>query len=87
MTFQYIRMSDGCGVVCDGDGILRQLTRCSVHLDGQHALDVGDYINRFGLQGATLDAVLSMIFEMGLREMKRQTDLDRYMDEDEKVSE
>jgi len=87
MTFQYIRMKEGCGVVCDGDGILRQLTRCSVHLDEQHALDVGDYINRFGLQGATIDSVLSLIFEMGLREMKSQTDLDRFLDEQDKVSE
>lgn len=85
MTFQYIRMKEGCGVVCDGDGILRQLTRCSIHLDEQHAADVRDYVDRFGLQRATLDAVLSLIFEMGLREMKKQTDLDRYMDEHDKV--
>ena len=81
MTFQYIRMKEGCGAVCDGDGILRQLTRCSVHLDESHARDVKDYVDRFGLQGATLDAVLSLIFEMGLREMKSQTDLDKYLDE------
>lgn len=87
MTFQYIRMKEGCGVVCDDDGILRQLTRCSVHLDEQHARDVKDYVDRFGLRPATVDDVLSMIFEMGLREMKRQTDLDRFMCEHEKVSE
>lgn len=81
MTFQYIRMKEGCGAVCDGDGILRQLTSCSVHLDEQHAVDVKDYVDRFGLRDMTLDAILSLIFGMGLREMKAQTDLDRYLDE------
>ncbi len=85
MTFLYIRMKEGCGIVCDGDGILRQLTRCAVHLDEQHARDVKDYVDRFGLQSATLDAVLSLIFEMGLREMKAQTDLDRFLDDQDKV--
>lgn len=87
MTFQYIRMKEGCGVVYDDVGIIRQLTSCSVHLDEQHAADVYEYVKRFGLKAATVDAVLSMIFEMGLREMKSQTDLDRFMCEHEKVSE
>lgn len=81
MTFQYIRMKSDCGVVCDGDGILRRLTSCAVHLDAQHAQDVKDYVYRFGLRGSTVDWVLSLIFEMGLREMKKQTDLDKYLDE------
>lgn len=85
MTFQYIRMKDGCGVVRDDDGIPRQLTRCSVHLDDQHAHDVDEYIRRFDLMPFTIDSILSLIFEMGLREMKRQTDLDKYMDDQDKV--
>lgn len=85
MTFQYIRMKEGCGVVYDDAGNVRQLTRCSVHLDDQHTKDVCEYIERFGLRSATIDWVLSVIFEMGLREMKRQTDLDRYLDDQDKV--
>lgn len=87
MTFQYIRMSDLSGVVIDDDNRIRQITRCAVGIDESHVKDVYDYIERFGLQAATFDAVLSMIFEMGLREMKRQTDLDRFMCEHEKVGE
>lgn len=87
MTFQYIRMREGCGVVYDDAGNVRQLTTCAVHLDEQHAAEVYEYVKRFSLRTATIDWVLSMIFEMGLREMKRQTDLDRFMCEHEKVSE
>lgn len=78
-------MTNQCGVVKDENDYIRQLTRCAVNIDGGHVKDVYDYIDRFGLQDATFDDVLSLIFEMGLREMKRQTDLDRYMDEHEKV--
>ena len=81
MTFQYIRMSDLSGVVIDDENRIRQITRCAVGVDEEHVKDVYDYIERFGLQAATFDAVLSMIFEMGLREMKSQTDLDKYLDE------
>lgn len=81
MTFQNIRWSKDGVVVHDDEGHIRQLTRCTVHLNEQDAIDVGDYVNRFGLQGATIDAILSMIFRMGLREMKAQTDLDKYLDE------
>ena len=87
MTFQYIRMREGCGVVYDDAGNVRQLTTCAVHLDEQHAAEVYEYVKRFSLKTATIDWVLSLIFEMGLREMKRQTDLDRFMCEHEKVSE
>ena len=38
---------------------------------------VAETIKRFDLKSATIDAVLSLIFRMGLREMKAQTDLDR----------
>ena len=85
MTFQYIRMCSDCGVVYDDDGNIRQLSRCAVHLDDQHAADVYEYVKRFDLKTATADWVLSLIFEMGLREMKRQTDLDRYLDEQDEV--
>ena len=81
MTFQYIRMREGCGVVYDDAGNVRQLTTCAVHLDEQHAADVYEYVKRFNLRTATIDWVLSLIFEMGLREMKAQTDLDRFLDE------
>ena len=81
MTFQYIRMTNDSAVVYDGDEHTRQLTKCTVHLDAEHAADVDEYVKRFGLQGATIDWVLSVIFEMGLREMKAQTDLDKYLDE------
>ena len=81
MTFQYIRMRDGCGVIYDDAGNICQLTTCAVHLDEQHAADVYEYVKRFDLRTATIDWVLSLIFEMGLREMKAQTDLDRYLDE------
>lgn len=74
-------MSGMSGAVFDDEYRIRQLTRCAVHLDEDHVKDVYDYIERFGLKGATFDAVLSLIFEMGLREMKKQTDLDRYLDE------
>ena len=47
----------------------------------QDAADVDDYVKRFCLKGATLDAIMSLIFRMGLREMKAQTDLDRFLDE------
>ena len=87
MTFQNIRMRSDCGVVYDDDGNIRQLTNCAVHLDEQNAADVYEYVKRFDLKTATIDWVLSLIFEMGLREMKRQTDLDRFMCEHEKVSE
>lgn len=87
MTFQYIRWSDGGAAVYDEDGNVRQLTRCAVHLTDKASIEMGDYINRFGLQDATIDWVLSLIFEMGLREMCRQTDLDRFMCEQEKVNE
>lgn len=85
MTFQYIRMSDQCGVVIDDNNRIRQLTRCAVHLDDEHVKDVYDYVERFGLKDATADWVFSLIFEMGLREMKRQTDLDIYLDDQDKV--
>ncbi len=87
MTFQNVRWTEGGAVLYDGAGHIRGLTRCNIELNEQDAVDVGDYVNRFALQGATLDAVLSLIFRMGLREMKKQTDLDRYICEQEKVSE
>lgn len=87
MTFQNIRWTEDGAVVYDQEGRVRQLTRCTIHLNEQDAVDVGDYVNRFGLQGATVDAILSMIFRMGLREMKAQTDLDRFLDEQDKVGE
>lgn len=81
MTFQNVRWTEGGAVVCDDEARVRQLTKCTIHLNEQDAIDVGDYVNRFGLQGATIDVIFSMIFRMGLREMKAQTDLDRYLDE------
>ena len=81
MTFQCIRMTNDSAVVRDENGRPRQMTKCTIHLNEQDALDVEDYIKRFGLRGATVDAVLSLIFRMGLREMKSQTDLDKYLDE------
>ena len=87
MSFQNIRWTEGGAVLYDGAGHVRGLTRCNVELNEQDAVDVSDYVNRFGLQDATVDAILSMIFRMGLREMKAQTDLDRFLDEQDKVSE
>ena len=81
MTFQNIRWTDRGVIVRDLDGRPRQVTHCTIHLNEQDALDVEDYIKRFGLQNMTIDGVLSLIFRMGLREMKAQTDLDRYLDE------
>lgn len=81
MTFMNIRWTEGGAVVCDQEGKVRQLTRCTIHLNEQDAADVDDYVKRFCLKGATLDVIFSMIFRMGLREMKAQTDLDRFLDE------
>ena len=85
MTFQNIRWTDDSVIVRDDNDRPRQITRCTIHLNEQDALDVEDYIKRFDLRGATIDAVLSLIFRMGLREMKTQTDLDRYLDEQDEV--
>lgn len=81
MTFQYIRMTNDSAVVYDANEQVRQLTKCTIHLDAEHAADVDEYVKRFSLQGGTVDWILSLIFEMGLREMKAQTDLDKYLDE------
>lgn len=81
MTFQNVRWTEGGAVLYDGAGHIRGLSRCNVELNEQDAVDVGDYVNRFSLQDATVDAILSLIFRMGLREMKAQTDLDRFLDE------
>ena len=80
MTFMNIRWTENSAIVRDENGRPRQVTKCSIHLNEQDAADVEDYIKRFDLRGATVDAILSMIFRMGLREMKAQTDLDRYLD-------
>ena len=81
MSFQNIRWTEDGAVVYDQEGRVRQMTRCTIHLNEQDAADVDDYVKRFCLKGATLDAIMSLIFRMGLREMKAQTDLDRYLDE------
>ena len=81
MTFQHIRWTEGGAIVRDLDGRPRQITKLTIHLNEQDTLDVEDYIKRFDLRNATIDWVLSLIFEMGLREMKAQTDLDRFLDE------
>lgn len=81
MTFQHIRWTEGGVIVRDLDGRPRQITKLTIHLNEQDTLGVEDYIKRFGLQNMTIDGVLSLIFKMGLREMKAQTDLDRYLDE------
>ena len=85
MTFMNIRWTENSAIVRDENDRPRQVTKCTIHLNEQDALDVEDYIKRFDLRNATVDAVLSMIFRMGLREMKAQTDLDRYLDEQDEV--
>jgi hypothetical protein len=85
MTFQHVRWTEGGVIVRDLDGRPRQITKLTIHLNEQDALDVEDYIKRFDLRNATIDTILSLIFKMGLREMKAQTDLDRFLDDQDKV--
>ena len=76
-----IRMTDWSTVFVDDDGHPIQITHMDVRLSSDARVAVGDYTKRFGLQDKPLDIVLSDIFNLGLKEAKAVTSLDRYLDE------